>query len=1362
MGVHLRPYGEIWLTTKIWLQRPGPSSENHRRPSRTRRRARESASLADPFRVLILEDQTSDAAPLVRQLGRAGYAVEHRQVSTSEGMRVALKRPWDLIVFGDSLPGITRAEAQQIVRDEKLDTAFIVLPAAANRGTVSGDSHIVFNDDLEPFLPMIERTVHEVVARREHRRAEQAMHRMEGDLRNLLEISPFAAVVFDEQGLPIYANHQFLSLFGYRAGEPATVDDWWRLAYPQVDYRERVQADWMARLSEAAQKGAPIRPMDATITCQDGSVRHVEFHAARMGDRLLIITVDLTERERAEAVRRAGEERYRRFVQMSGEGVWRYDLLPPVPANLPENELVTALFERAHVGESNDEFARQHGYSRAPDVLGRRLSELMQGARDDELEFLRCFVRSGFRIADLVTSGYGPDGQETWAQNSLVGIIEQDWLVCIWGTRRDITSQRQAQHALQRSEAEFRAIFDRAPVGIALVGSEGRMQRSNGALREMLGHGEEEIDQFLFSELAHPEDSERVMMAHADLTSGRKDWYQIDARLLRRDGAVAWVSLVASAIRNEKGAFVRAICVLHDITRRRLAEQEQIQHQQELAALNDIVTATTSTLDPRQILDSVLQSVRKISRVDRTSIMLLDRETDLLETAAAVGPDGPVQANLRLSRGQGAAGQVLSDLKPLVISDVSQSSQFVALQGDRAEGNGAEQKALGYVGFPLVSRGKVIGVLSLVTTKYRDYSPGEIAFLQAVCGAAAVSIDNALIHQDIQRRAEKLAGEIALQKQYAENVVRSITDGVFTVDIHNRIVSWNRGAEAITGYSPEEAVGNYCSEIGRQFDAEGKPLCFTEWCPFAEIKSTHLPLSAREVSARHRDGRHLMVSISAAPLFDDKGEFQGVVTVFRDVSREHELIDSIQRADRAKSAFLASMSHEIRTPMNAILGFTQLLLRDSSLSPGQRQYLETIGRSSEHLQALIDDVLEMSKIEAGRVSVMLSAFNLRGLVEDLTGMFRLRTEVKKLRFEVQVDKGVPEYVVTDERKLRQILINLLGNAIKFTEQGHVIWTVRVAANDSDGLRLLIDVDDTGPGIAASDRERIFNPFEQAAAGTRAGGTGLGLAISRQLARLLGGDVRVSSEIGRGSCFHMEIALEKADAADMHIESSSRRVIGIKPTEEPRRVLVVDDHPENRKLLSQMLEAVGFRVHEASEGAEAIVRFAAWKPHAILMDMLMPKMGGAEAIRQIRAMPEGRAPFILAVSASAFAENREQALAAGADDFLSKPFREADLLERLRVRLGVEYISIDLPTSRTPGATLNPHSASPDTSQAQIPAALREQIHTAAIHADYDRLMALTDQLSGMDGETARILRQTVERFDYQKLIDYVQGGDSHV
>jgi CheY-like chemotaxis protein len=239
-----------------------------------------------------------------------------------------------------------------------------------------------------------------------------------------------------------------------------------------------------------------------------------------------------------------------------------------------------------------------------------------------------------------------------------------------------------------------------------------------------------------------------------------------------------------------------------------------------------------------------------------------------------------------------------------------------------------------------------------------------------------------------------------------------------------------------------------------------------------------------------------------------------------------------------------------------------------------------------------------------------------------------------------------------------------------------------------------------------------------------------------------------------------VAFGTSDAAVQQVAVPTSRIIGIKPTGAAYRVLVVDDQPENRKLMSQILEAVGCQVRDAKDGVEGVTLFSEWKPHAVLMDMLMPKLGGAEAIRQIRTLPEGASTFILAVSASAFEENREQARSAGADDFLSKPFHDSDLLERLRVRLGVEYISAALPPAHTPGPIPAKLTGSGAWS-AQLPAGIREQLHTAALHADYDRLMSLANELATIDADAARLLRQTVERFDYQQLIDDGKGGEQH-
>jgi PAS domain S-box-containing protein len=551
-------------------------------------------------------------------------------------------------------------------------------------------------------------------------------------------------------------------------------------------------------------------------------------------------------------------------------------------------------------------------------------------------------------------------------------------------------------------------------------------------------------------------------------------------------------------------------------TEYRRAEEEQARRQEQTLALKEIVSATASTLDLHEVLDTSLRSVLALSGVDRAQIMLLDRETDTLQGVAARGPHGPLPTALRLTRGQGAAGRVLAEGKPIIIPDVRRDPLFV-----RTEENwrGRPGPAHGYVGLPLISRGHIIGILSLVTTGPRSYEPDEVTFLQAICGAAAVSIENAIIHQDIQRRAERLAGEIAVQKDYAENVVRSITDGVATVDARDRIVSWNNGARTITGFSAEQVVGKPCGELFREQSAQGEPLCGTAECPLKRV-SAGQATSTQEVMGLHRDGHWFVASASAAPLFDDKGHFQGMVRIFRDISRERALLDGLQRAAQAKSAFLANMSHEIRTPLNAVLGFSQLLLRDPALAAAQRPYLESIARSGEHLLALMEDVLQMSKIEAGRVACNPVSFGLDKFVGDLASMFRLRVQEKGLDFFVECSDG-PRVLEADEQKLRQILVNLLGNAVKFTAAGSVRLSVRLHHTEA-GLTLSALVEDTGPGIPEADADRVFQAFEQTEVGIRAGGTGLGLAISRQFARMMGGELTLHRHAGPGA--HLQVVV----------------------------------------------------------------------------------------------------------------------------------------------------------------------------------------------------------------------------------------------
>jgi signal transduction histidine kinase/CheY-like chemotaxis protein/ligand-binding sensor domain-containing protein len=387
-----------------------------------------------------------------------------------------------------------------------------------------------------------------------------------------------------------------------------------------------------------------------------------------------------------------------------------------------------------------------------------------------------------------------------------------------------------------------------------------------------------------------------------------------------------------------------------------------------------------------------------------------------------------------------------------------------------------------------------------------------------------------------------------------------------------------------------------------------------------------------------------------------------------------QLHDSEQRAlaaSRAKSAFLANMSHELRTPLNGVLGFAQLLTRRKDRDAEDREGLDVIMRSGEHLLGLINDVLSLSKIEAGRVELEREPFALETLVRDVENVFRVRAEEKKLRMRLDLDE-LPPVVVGDAGKLRQILINLVGNAVKFTESGGV--TLRVSWNDGRANFL---VDDTGPGIAGDDLPRLFEPFVQTDSGHRAKeGTGLGLALSRDLARLMSGDISVESEAGRGSRFRVDVALPEATSETPAPSADRRRVASLAPGQEPVRVLVVDDTPLNRTVLTRLLAAVGFEVRDAANGDEALAIVEEWQPRFIWMDKRMQGMDGLEATRRIRAREHAsgrpRVP-IIALSASALEHERADVLAAGCDDFVSKPFRESIIFSKMREHLGVTFI-----------------------------------------------------------------------------------------
>jgi CheY-like chemotaxis protein len=369
------------------------------------------------------------------------------------------------------------------------------------------------------------------------------------------------------------------------------------------------------------------------------------------------------------------------------------------------------------------------------------------------------------------------------------------------------------------------------------------------------------------------------------------------------------------------------------------------------------------------------------------------------------------------------------------------------------------------------------------------------------------------------------------------------------------------------------------------------------------------------------------------------------------------------------------MSHELRTPLNAILGFSQLLSTDPDIPAVQRGDLNIINHSGEHLLKLINDVLEMSKIEAGRIQLTDKVFDLATMVRNITDMMIVKADEKGLELLLDQSSCFPRYIVGDEPRMRQVLLNLIGNAIKFTYKGSV--TVRLGTIGNKTSHLLIQVEDTGVGISVEDQQRIFEPFEQSTGHENNQGTGLGLSITRQFVQLMGGTVTLVSKPGEGSLFQINLPLS-AEVSETGVANINKTryegTVCLEQGHPDYRILIVEDQLENQLLLSRLMQVLGLEIKIAENGKQAIEMFASWQPHLIWMDRKMPIMDGLEALKQIRKLPNGQGVKIIAVTASAFKEQQLELLGAGMDDFVSKPYRPDEIYDCLKKHLDLRFVS----------------------------------------------------------------------------------------
>ena len=452
-----------------------------------------------------------------------------------------------------------------------------------------------------------------------------------------------------------------------------------------------------------------------------------------------------------------------------------------------------------------------------------------------------------------------------------------------------------------------------------------------------------------------------------------------------------------------------------------------------------------------------------------------------------------------------------------------------------------------------------------------------------------------------------------------------------------------------------------------------------------------------------------------------------------------------EEANRAKSVFLANMSHELRTPLNAILGFSQIMARDAALDSAHHRHIEIINRSGEHLLGLINNVLDIAKIESGYILLEEQRFDLHKLTENVHAMFQMRANSKGIGLTVDYAPDAPIYVQMDDGKLRQVLINLIGNAIKFTHTGQVVLRVS-CAEASDQLHF--EVEDTGAGIAPEELKVLFEPFSQTTSGRQTGeGTGLGLPISRQFVRLMGGELTVKSRPGQGSIFSFDIPVRVPEAAEIRqLTQTKPRIIGLEAGQPAYRLLIVEDQVDSRQLLLEMLTSVGFEVRTASNGQEAVAIWQAWQPQLIWMDMRLPLMSGREATKTIKALPGGHDTIIIALTASSFVEEREQILADGCDDFIRKPYREHEIFDALARHLGVRFSYENAKNESASQTQTIPLDLS------GLPTDWLSQLQKATLEADSEEIQALAEQISRTHAIEAKEIIRLSTNFAYETIL----------
>ncbi|HSF76201.1 MAG TPA: AAA family ATPase, partial [Microcoleus sp.] len=769
-----------------------------------------------------------------------------------------------------------------------------------------------------------------------------------------------------------------------------------------------------------------------------------------------------------------------------------------------------------------------------------------------------------------------------------------------------------------------------------------------------------------------------------------------------------------------------------------------------------------------KLLSRLMKNLIENVGAQKGYLILETQEKLLIEAEGAINDE-------RITVLQSEPVENCPELSEAIINYVARTKENLVLNDATREGNFTNDPYIkarqpkSILCAALMNQGQLAAIVYLENNlTAQAFTPDRLEVLQLLSGQAAIALTNAKLYAEVKERESRLT-----------QFINAMPIGVAVHDTTGQITYANQTAHQLSAIPTiPEANTEKLAEACQLYLAGTNELYPTAQIPI--VRSLAGETVKVDDIEFHRPDKIVSLEVSSTPIVDDTGKINYAIATFQDITDrkqaeqvladynrtleqqvsdrtlelQREIIerqraeDAAQEANRAKSTFLANMSHELRTPLNAILGFSQLMNRSSNLLQEQQEHLSIITRSGEHLLELINQVLDLSKIEAGRTTLNESNFDLHRLLDDIENMFQLPAQNKGLQLLVERMPDVPQYVRTDEIKLRQILINLLSNAIKFTSKGGIYVKVK---NHELADQICFEVEDTGAGIDVSELDQLFEAFVQTQTGEESQqGTGLGLTIARSFVQLMGGEMTVSSRAGGGTIFKFDIKVNPVESADRQREQPTRRVMAIAPNQPRYRILVADDAFDNRQLLAKLLSAIGFEVYEAKNGREAIEKWEQYSPHLIFMDMRMPVMDGYEATKQIKAKApsssplvncggdiESQATTIIAITASSFEEDKAMVLSIGCDDFVRKPFREANIFDVLHKHIGVQFVFEEL--NAAPSCTENEVNVLTRTAFSELPPELVANLQQAISNLDLEQMQTVISQIREINQPLARAI-----------------------